>query len=153
MIVNNNNSVNNTNEHCYVINLRVAEDYVIAYVRRKWVKEGVDHHNLIHTVQTYLEKFVFGIAQSIGKYYSQIESLQLVEDISNIMEFFTVQYSVHNGTTLDDGQLQVQHLKKMVEDYIIQQLTAAMNNHGVFNPTIKRYSVRPQNDKGFLFCC
>ena len=153
MIFNNNNSANNTNEHCYVINLRVAEDYVIAYVRRKWVKEGVDHHNLIHTVQTYLEKFVFGIAQSIGKYYSQIESLQLVEDISNIMEFFTVQYSVHNGTTLDDGQLQVQHLKKMVEDYIIQQLTAAMNNHGVFNPTIKRYSVRPQNDKGFLFCC
>lgn len=153
MIFNNNNSVNNTNEHCYVINLRVAEDYVIAYVRRKWVKEGVDHHKLIHTVQTYLEKFVFGIAQSIGKYYSQIESLQLVEDISNIMEFFTVQYSVHNGTTLDDGQLQVQHLKKMVEDYIIQQLTAAMNNHGVFNPTIKRYSVRPQNDKGFLFCC
>jgi hypothetical protein len=69
------------------------------------------------------------------------------------MEFFTVQYSVHNGTTLDDGQLQVQHLKKMVEDYIIQQLTAAMSNHGVFNPTIKRYSVRPQNDKGFLFCC
>ena len=153
MNFNSNNSVNNTNEHCYVINLRVAEDYVIAYVRRKWVKEGVDHHNLIHTVQTYLEKFVFGIAQSIGKYYSQIESLQLVEDISNIMEFFTVQYSVHNGTTLDDGQLQVQHLKKMVEDYIIQQLTAAMNNHGVFNPTIKRYSVRPQNDKGFLFCC
>ena len=153
MIFNNSNSANNTNEHCYVINLRVAEDYVIAYVRRKWVKEGVDHHNLIHTVQTYLEKFVFGIAQSIGKYYSQIESLQLVEDISNIMEFFTVQYSVHNGTTLDDGQLQVQHLKKMVEDYIIQQLTAAMSNHGVFNPTIKRYSVRPQNDKGFLFCC
>ena len=153
MIFNNNNSVNNTNEHCYVINLRVAEDYVIAYVRRKWVKEGVDHHNLIHTVQTYLEKFVFGIAQSIGKYYSQIESLQLVEDISNIIEFFTAQYSVHNGTTLDDGQLQVQHLKKMVEDYIIQQLTAAMSNHGVFNPTIKRYSVRPQNDKGFLFCC
>ena len=153
MNFNNNNSVNNTNEHCYVINLRVAEDYVIAYVRRKWVKEGVDHHNLIHTVQTYLEKFVFGIAQSIGKYYSQIESFQLVEDISNIIEFFTVQYSVHNGTTLDDGQLQVQHLKKMVEDYIIQQLTAAMNNHGVFNPTIKRYSVRPQNDKGFLFCC
>ena len=149
----NNNSVNNTNEHCYVINLRVAEDYVIAYVRRKWLKEGVDHNKLIHTVQTYLEKFVFGIAQSIGKYYSQIESLQLVEDISNIMEFFTVQYSVHNGTTLDDGQLQVQHLKKMVEDYIIQQLTAAMSNHGVFNPTIKRYSVRPQNDKGFLFCC
>ena len=153
MTFNNSNSTNNTNEHCYVINLRVAEDYVIAYVRRKWVKEGVDHHNLIHTVQTYLEKFVFGIAQSIGKYYSQIESLQLVEDISNIMEFFTVQYSVHNGTTLDDGQLQVQHLKKMVEDYIIQQLTAAMSNHGVFNPTIKRYSVRPQNDKGFLFCC
>ena len=100
------------------------------------MKEGVDHHKLIHTVQTYLEKFVFGIAQSIGKYYSQIGSLQLVEDISNIMEFFTVQYSVHNGTTLDDGQLQVQHLKKMVEDYIIQQLTAAMSNHGVFNPTI-----------------
>ena len=153
MIFNNSNSTNNTNERCYIINLRVAEDHVAAYVRRKWLKEGVDHNNLIHTVQTYLEKFVFGIAQSIGKYYSQIESLQLVEDISNIMEFFTVQYSVHNGTTLDDGQLQVQHLKKMVEDYIIQQLTAAMSNHGVFNPTIKRYSVRPQNDKGFLFCC
>ena len=153
MIFNNSNSVNNTNERCYIINLRVAEDHVAAYVRRKWVKEGVDHNNLIHTIQTHLEKFVFGIAQSIGKYYSPVESLQLVEDISGIVEIFTVQYSVHNGVKLEDGHLQAQHLKKMVEDYILQQLSAAMSNHGVFNPIIKRYSARPQNDKGFLFCC
>lgn len=145
--------MNITNERCYIINLRVAEDHVAAYVRRKWVKEGVDHTTLIHTVQTYLEKFVFGIAQSIGKYYSSVDSLQLVEDISGVMELFTVQYSVHNGVKLEDSHIQVQHLKKMVEDYIIQQLSAAMSNHGVFNPIIKRYSARPQNDKGFLFCC
>ena len=152
-MISNNKIPNNPNERCYIINLRVAEDHVAAYVRRKWVKEGIDHNNLIHTMQTHLEKFVFGIAQSIGKYYSPKESLQLVEDISGLMELLTVQYSIHNGATLEDGLLQAQHLKKMVEDYILQQLSAAMSNHGVFNPIIKRYSARPQNDKGFLFCC
>lgn len=145
--------MNNTNERCYIINLRVATDYATAYVSSKWVRKDIDSSNLRQTVQTYLGRLVFGIAQSIGKYYSPPDSLQLVDDISGILDLFSVQYSIHNGVKLEDGDLQTQHLKKMIEDYILQQLSAALSNHGVFNPIIKRYSARPSDDQGFLFCC
>ena len=153
MTFKNNEHENQTNERCYIINLRVATDYATAYVSSKWVRKDIDSSNLRQTVQTYLGRLVFGIAQSIGKYYSPPDSLQLVDDISGILDLFSVQYSIHNGVKLEDGALQTQHLKKMIEDYILQQLSAALSNHGVFNPIIKRYSARPSDDQGFLFCC
>ena len=153
MTFKNNEHKNQTNERCYIINLRVATDYATAYVSSKWVRKDIDSSNLRQTVQTYLGRLVFGIAQSIGKYYSPPDSLQLVDDISGILDLFSVQYSIHNGVKLEDGALQTQHLKKMIEDYILQQLSAALSNHGVFNPIIKRYSARPSDDHGFLFCC
>ena len=103
MTFKNNEHKNQTNERCYIINLRVATDYATAYVSSKWVRKDIDSSNLRQTVQTYLGRLVFGIAQSIGKYYSPPDSLQLVDDISGILDLFSVQYSIHNGVKLEDG--------------------------------------------------
>lgn len=142
-----------TKEYCYIVNLNLATQHIERHVKKYWSKVGANNDLLNNTVLVYVDKFVFGIAQGIGKCFATPNNIQPVHDISSIVEHYTIQLSIANNLSLDDANIKVMHLKKIIEDFIIVQLTAAMNNNGLSNPTIQRYSSHQSLDGKFLYCC
>lgn len=139
-------------ERCYIIDLVEIKRLTLIYIFSKWINTNHDATSITNVIHNNIDSFILGTLQAIAQYYSGIDN-KTQSNIEHLIDLIGTHYVIHNKKNIEDGVIAVRHLKKLIEDYVITQLIAAMNNHEVFNPTVTRYGICEQDNSKFFICC
>lgn len=143
-----------SNERCYILDLKIPRNYVLRHVSNEWCKNLPEHvrDHLLVAMHTQVVDLVFGVTQGVAKYTASPSNMQTVNDVTNIYNTLAVDLGLALTIHPSEAIIKVMHLKKLIEDYIITQITSVLD-HDIFTKTlIERYSSHKQSDESFLFC-
>lgn len=150
----NNKLENQTKNNCYIINLNIPIYQATKHMDRYWVPLcSLDAiNNLTILFEERIADFVFLITQSVACYFSK-QNVDTPNTIANHLTRFSTQLAIAANLSVDDSMVKVMHLKKLIEDYIINQLKSVLKQDDVSNKFVTGFSIHIEDNQRFFFYC
>ena len=139
-------------EQCIIVNLKNIEHHTEVYIDFKFGKTPI--------VGSLISEFVFNVALCLGLYFrdqvtvmDEVEKNRINNETKDIYDRLVGAFCDEYKLTVYDSVVEINHIKKLIEDFIIKHLLAVFRNTSVNTHTFTRHSLRREADGKFFYYC
>ena len=139
-------------EQCIIVNLKNVEHHAETYINSKFGESLL--------VSSIIREFVFNVALCIGLYFrdqtsvlDEVEKNRINNETKDIYDRFVAAFCNEYRLTVYVSVVEINHIKKLIEDFIINHLLAVFRNISVNTHTFTRHTLRREADGKFFYYC
>ena len=150
-----NNGSKSKSEIVYIIDLALPMGLIVKYGAAHWVPycTGAQGDNLLSQLAEWRTRLALLVAQGVTDYFSQNQKPTESVELRNLIDSMVCKLAECTGADSELAYVQVMRLKKLIEDYVINQLRSVLNEYDTPAKFVQRYSSRIEADQKFFVYC